>query len=448
MTAVAADTSAQGVAGDDAGKEIRIGLLIMAVFFGGLGGWAALAPLDAAVVAPGVVVVSGNRQTVQHQEGGIVRRLAVREDDRVEKGQVLLELATSDLAAQEEASATQVIELEAFRARLQAESSGAASVPRPAAWAELPARYAEIANGVLRRQNEEMRVRRASLNSQIAVLNQRSQQLSSRIGGYNSQIASVREQSRLIQDEVEGLNTLADKGLVPLSRLRAMQRTEAELQGRRGELGAAIEQAREGIGESRLEAISAREQQAEEREAQLRQVDTQLAELYPQLRAVRAQIERSLVRAPATGRVVALAVFTEGGVIRPGEAVLDIVPESQPLVVEAQVSPTDVDDLRVGQRTEVRFSSLGGRDTPMVFGEVTRISADRFEDERSGAAYFKAQAVVPREELQRLQRRGGNDRELSSGMPVEMVVPLRKRTALQYIFEPLNQRVWRSFREE
>jgi HlyD family secretion protein len=247
---------------------------------------------------------------------------------------------------------------------------------------------------------------------------------------------------------VEGVAKLAEQKLVPLPRLRALQRTEAELQGRRGELSASIEQAREGIGETRLQALSARQQQAEEREAQIRDADTQLATLYPKLRATREQLERSRVRAPATGRVVGLTAFTEGGVIRPGDRIMDIVPENQPLVVEARVDPADVDDLRPGQKTEVRFSAFGGRDIPIVRGEVVSISADRFEDEKSGVAFFKTEVVVPPEELKRLQQgaRAGA-RDLKSGMPVELVVPLRKRTALQYLLEPLNQMLWRSFRE-
>jgi HlyD family secretion protein len=181
---------------------------------------------------------------------------------------------------------------------------------------------------------------------------------------------------------------------------------------------------------------------------QLREVDTQLADLYPRLRAVREQLERSRVRAPATGRVVGLTAFTEGGVIRPGDKIMDIVPENQPLVIEAQVAPPDIDDLRPGQRTEVRFTAFTGRNVPVVDGEVTRISADRFEEERTGQSYFKVEVVVPVEEMRRLQEGGRRpDRELKSGMPVEMVVPLRKRTALQYLLEPLNQSLWRSFRE-
>jgi HlyD family secretion protein len=294
-----------------------------------------------------------------------------------------------------------------------------------------------------------MQVRRAALNSQISVLNQRSQQLSSRIAGHRSQIDSVAEQSRLIEDEVKGVRSLAEKGLVPLPRLRALQRTQAELQGRRGELTASIEQAREAIGESQFEAIAVRQRQAEQREAQVREVDTQLADVHPRLRSVREQLERARVRSPATGRVVGLKVFTVGGVIRPGDPLMDVVPERQPLVVEARVRPADVDDLRPGQRTEVRFSGFSSRNTPIVKGEVTRISADRFENEQTGEAYFKAEVVVPPDELARLQQGArGRERQLTSGMPVELVVPLRKRTALQYLTEPLTQSVWRSFRED
>ena len=448
MTALAAEPGPRRHVSDDPRNEVRTGLVIAGLFFGLFGGWAAFAPLDSAVVAPGVVVVSGSRQTVQHRDGGIVTRLPVREGDRVQKGQILLELATSELAAQEQASAVQVIELEATRARLIAESAGLATVPRPATWANLPPEYQQTARVVLARQQNELQARRNSLNSQVAVLNQRSQQLSSRIEGYRSQIDSVGEQSRLIQDEVQGVRSLAERGLVPLPRLRALERTQAELQGRRGELTAAIEQAREGIGESRLEAISARQRQAEQREAQLREADTQLAELYPRLQAVREQLERARVRAPATGRVVGLKVFTEGGVVRAGEPLMDIVPEQQPLVVEARVRPTDIDDLRVGQRSEVRFSGFGSRNVPIVEGELRRVSADRFEDEKTGEPYFKAEVVVPPEELARLQEGAARGaRDLKSGMPVELVVPLRKRTALQYLLEPLNASLWRSFRE-
>jgi HlyD family secretion protein len=433
---------------DDPRREIRFGVAVIVAFFGVFGGWAAFAPLDAAVVAPGVVVVSGSRQTVQHPDGGVVRSLAVREGDRVEKGQVLLELATNDLAAAEESLAVQVIEMEALRARLLAEGANLPTVPQPASWADMPPEHRATAAAVLSRQQVEMQARRNSLSSQLAVLAQRSEQLSARISGYQSQIASVSEQSRLIQDEVTGVRSLAERGLVPLPRLRALERSAAELQGQRGELSASIEQAREGIGETRLEAIAARQRLAEDRQAQIREADTQLATLQPKLRATRDQLERSRVRAPATGRVVALTAFTIGGVIRPGDRILDIVPEQQPLVVEAQVSPADVDDLRIGQKTEVRFSAFKGRNVPIVDGAVTRISADRFQDEQTGVAYFKAEVVVPREELARLEASAGQgERELKAGLPVEMVVPLRKRTALQYLLEPLNQTLWRSFRE-
>jgi HlyD family secretion protein len=164
------------------------------------------------------------------------------------------------------------------------------------------------------------------------------------------------------------------------------------------------------------------------------------------LTGARERLELTRLRAPAAGRVVGLTVHTVGGVVRPGERVLDIVPEGQDLVVEAQVRPEDADNLEVGQTTEVRITAFGGRSMPLVHGEVRQVSADRFTDEHTGRAYFTTQVVVPQAEMARLTHASG--RSLRAGLPAQVVVPTRKRTALQYLFEPLNQSMWRSLREE
>ena len=184
----------------------------------------------------------------------------------------------------------------------------------------------------------------------------------------------------------------------------------------------------------------------QERHQDLRQVDARLAELTPQLAGARERLEATRLRAPTAGAVVGLQVHTVGGVISPGERVMDIVPEGQELIIEAQVRLQDADDLAAGQRTEVRITAFGGRNLPIVYGEIRQVSADRFTNERTGEGYFLAQIAVSREELQRLTNAAG--RGLRAGLGAQVIVPTRKRTALQYMFEPLNQALWRSGREE
>ena len=433
---------------DNPWREGRWGMLIIALFFGVFGLWAALAPLDAGVVATGEVKVAGNRQVVQHREGGVVSRVAVREGDHVQTNQILIELSAVELAAQERALASQAIELEASRERLLAEGQRLDTVERPPTWVSLPPEYVAMADAVLARQQEELDARRGAVSAQTGVQGQRQQQLSARISGYEQQIAAIDAQIALVNQELEGLRALAAEGFAPETRVRAAERAGAELTGRRADLQGQIAQAREGIGEARMQSLSIREDRAQLVAGELRQTETQIAEVLPRLQAVRVQLERARVRAPAAGVVVGLAFFNEGAVVAPGDRILEIVPDEQDMIMQVNIRPIDADNVRVGQRTNIRLAAFEGRQMPYVFGSVTRISADRFEDQRSGAHYFTAEVRVPHEEMTRVARSVGLDElRLSPGLPVEVVIPLRKRTALQYLIEPLSQTVWRSFRE-
>ncbi len=409
---------------DDARREIRFGGIVMVSFFVIFLGWAAFAPLDAGVVAPGFVTVSGARQTVQHREGGVISQILVEEGDRVETGDVLIELSNPEVLARKEALLSQVLDLQMQRTQLLAINRGSNSIEAPPEWASLPPEDRLIADATLERHRREAASRGSALRSQRSG----SSVLDARIAGYQEEIASLNNQTRLLEDELTGVRSLAERGLMPLTRVRALERAQAELEGRRAGLRAAI--------------ASALEDRAEE----LRDIEARLAQLTPQLAGARSELERTLMRSPTSGVIVGLQANTVGGVIRPGEPVMDIVPEDQDLIVEAQVRPEDADDLRVGQRSEVRITAFSGRSMPLLDGEVQRISADRFVDERSGMAYFVAQVQVSAEELRELEASNSNIR-LRPGLPAEIVVPTRKRTALQYLIEPLNQSLWRGFRE-
>jgi HlyD family secretion protein len=427
--------------------EGRIGLIAVTLFFGVFGLWAALAPLDAGVVANGEVKVAGNRQVVQHRDGGVISRVLVSDGDRVEANQILVELSAVELSAQERGLAVQAIELEASRERLIAESARRNEIPRPATWVALPPEYVELADAVLARQQDELLARRSAVHAQTGVQGQRQSGLGARIAGYRAQIVAIDEQSVLMTNELQGLRALQAEGFAAETRVRAAERTVAELTGRRAELLGLIEQANEGIGETRMQSLSIREDRAQMIAQELRLVETQLADVQPRLQAVRVQLERSRVRAPKAGVVYGLGSFNPGAVLGAGERLLEIVPDEQDMIMQVNVRPMDIDNVREGQETQVHLAAFEGRQMPYARGVVHRKSADRLEDPRSGVLYFTAEIRVPRAEIDRLSEAAGRPLALSPGLPVEVVIPQRPRTALQYLLEPLSQTVWRSFRE-
>jgi HlyD family secretion protein len=422
-------------------RELLIGGAIIVAFFVIFLGWAAFAPLDQGAYAQGSVAVSGNRQAVQHRDGGVVSALLVEEGDTVRQGQVLLRVGTGELTATERGVAGQVYALLAQRARLVAERDRLASIPTPAEFAGLDADDAALAQESLRIQQAQFNARRTGRSTETGVLGQRVNQLNEQIVGYQGQIAANVEQQRLIQEELTGMRSLAAQGYAPQTRVRALERAAAQLDGEQGALRSQIAQSREAIGQARLEMSGVSTKLGEDVAEQFRMIDVQLNELRPRLTELRAQIARSEVRAPASGQVVGLTIFTQGGVIQAGQTLMEVVPSEASQVIVAQISPNDVDNLQVGQDTEVIFPGLRESAPPIIHGKVTRISADSFTVEQTGATFFRVEIVVPPEELIKLGRSADTIRP---GAPVEVVVLLRKRTALAYLIEPLTNNLWRS----
>jgi HlyD family type I secretion membrane fusion protein len=433
------------IVGDTPRLELWVGGAIILAFFGIFLGWAALAPLDAGAFAQGQVAVSGNRQAVQHREGGVVSALHVAEGDTVQRGQILLQLSSGELKATERGVASQVFALIAQRARLVAERDGSRGIPMPSEFANLPPEDSLLAQESLRIQQLQFGARRTGRSTETGVLSQRIAQLNEQIEGYQRQIESNEEQQRLIQEELTGMRGLAERGYAPQTRVRALERTAAQLDGELGSLRAQIARSREAVGETRLQMSGVNTKMGEDVADQLRQIDVQLNELRPRMIELRAQIARNEVRAPASGQVVGLTIFTQGGVIQPGQTLMEIVPNDASQVIVAQISPNDVDNLRVGQETEVKFPGLRERNPPIIHGQVMRISADSFTIQETGASYFRAEIVVPATELSKL---GRSAEALRPGAPVEVVILLRKRTALAYLLEPLTNNLWRSGSEQ
>lgn len=439
------EPAAPVIVADTPRRELMIGGVIIVAFFVIFLGWAAFAPLDAGAYAQGQIAISGNRQAVQHREGGVVSQLHVREGDTVRRGQILLTLSSGELRATERGVAGQVYALLAQRARLVAERDGLRAIPTPVEFASLGAEDSVLAQESLRIQQLQFGARRTGRSTETGVLNQRVAQLNEQIDGYERQIDSNQEQQRLIQEELTGMRGLAEQGYAPLTRVRALERAAAQLDGELGSLRAQIARSREAVGETRLQMSGVGTKLGEDVADQLRQIDVQLNELRPRMVELRAQIARSEVRAPASGQVVGLTIFTQGGVIQPGQTLMEIVPNDASQVIVAQVSPNDVDNLRIGQETEVKFPGLRERNPPIVHGRVTRISADSFTVEETGRSYFRAEIVVPAGELEKMGRAA---QVLRPGAPVEVVILLRRRTALAYLTEPLVNNLWRSGSEQ
>lgn len=422
---------------DDPRRDIRIGAAVAVLFFVVLLGWAALTPLDAAVRAPGVISVLGNRQSVQHPTGGVITALHVREGQQVRAGDVLVELSAPETRAAERSLTGDYFMLLVQRARLSAEQAGRRSFEPPPEFAALSAEDRPLAEAALRMQAGEMRARVASLSAQQSVLSQRALQLGEQRSGYEQRRESLIEQRRIINEELAGLREIAEKGFASKTRVRALERAEADLRGQQAAMAAEMARSGEGIGETRMQSLSLMRQSQEEIATGLREAEGKLSEVLPKLIALREQLERAQIRAPATGNVVGLSVFTVGGVVAAGQTLMEIVPDERTLVVQAQVNPADADDVYRGQEAQLRFESIRGRDLPLIAGRVRTISADRFTDEKTGRAYFRAEIEVPEEELKAIQGLLGHG-QLRPGLPVDAMLSVRKRSALQYLLEPLT----------
>jgi HlyD family secretion protein len=432
---------------DDARSDVRFGVIVAGLFFVLFLGWAAFAPMDSAAYATGQLVVSGQRQSVQHRDGGVVAVINVAEGKRVQKNALLIELAGAEVRAQERALAAQMINFQAQRARLEAELEGSSSIRWPAEFNQAKgARLAEVQEAI-RVQSNEFRARRSLLTAQSSVLGQQSAQANESATGYRSQMVSSAEQERLIQEEIDSLKEVAAKGFVSQTRIRALERAKADLQGRRGQYQASVAEARVSAGGGRLRQIEAEKTYRERASSELREVEFALGELMPKYRAASDQLERLRIRAPVTGTVIGLNVFTVGGVIAPGQTLMDVVPDKADLVVGARVSIEEADDLKIGQKAQVRFLSLHERNMPIIFGKLTRLSADTLVDEKSGIPYYTAEVRVSADQMQTLEMMRGGDFALRAGAPVAVLIPLKKRTALQYAFQPLTDTMWRAFRE-
>lgn len=432
---------------DDPTRTIRIGLGVAGAFFVGFLGWAALTPLDAASYAHGVIAVAGGRQSLQTRDGGVVTAVNVVEGQKVKAGQVLLQFGNGELGASERGLTGERLALLAEKQRLTSEIQHKASFAAPPEFASLDADDKALAVEAMALQKAQFDARNRALGTQRASLVNQAAQLDQQIRGAQHQIDSNQIQKGLNLEQLGGMRKLAERGFAPRTQVIALEREDARLAAEDGSQRAQIGRLSEAVGQTKLQMTQLDRDRTEDNAQRLRDIQVRLEDLEPKLGALRQQLASASLRAPVSGRVVGLTVQGVGRVLAPGQTVLDVVPEDRRLVIQARVSPQDADDLSLGQRTQIRLSSVHDRSLPLLDGVLTKLSADSFTDEKTGAPYFQAEVAAPADMLDKIVQRSKGRIHLQAGLPVEVLVPLKSRSALAYLFEPVMQTFWRTGRE-
>lgn len=418
-----------------------VGLLILFVTFGMFGTWAAVAPLDSAALAPGVVTVKTYRKTVQHLEGGIVEQINVRDGDQVEAGQVLLVLDDTQARAELGIVRGQMIAAQALEARLKAERDQLKKIDFPSNFDEQDLRVKEA---VL----SERQVFQARMNShlgEVEVLEQRMTQIGEQIRGLEAIIRSKKELMTSYNAEIKDLSELLSDGFVDKQRLRDLERQVSNLEGEMADHRSSIAQAKMKQGETRLSILQLKKDFHTEVVNQLSEVQSTLFDLRERERALMDRVERTEVRAPEAGMVLGMKVHTVGGVVQSGAPILDIVPAASDLVIEAQVSPIDIDRVSVGKLADIRFSAFKSATTPVIEGQVEQISADRLTNEETGMPYYLARVELTEEGRSNLE---AANLVLVPGMPSEVLINTGERTLLEYLVQPATNAFARSLIED
>ncbi len=423
-------------------RPLLIGLLALLVLVGGFGTWAVMARISGAVIVSGQVEVEQNRQVVQHPDGGVVEELLVKEGDRVEGGDILIRLDPTSIQTELNTIESQLHEVQARRARLEAERDDLDEITFDPELFEAARENPEVAD-LIEGQRRLFRARLETLAKSTEQLQKRRAQIANQIEGIEAQQEALEKQLALIGQELENQQSLLDRGLAQASRVLALQREDAQLRGRMGELAASKAQAEGRITELDLEILKLATTRREEAITRLRDLRVRELELTEKRNAAREKLARLDIRAPVSGVVYGLTVFGPQSVIRPAEPILYIVPQDRPLVIAGRLPPIHVDEVYPGQEAELRFPAFNTRTTPELKGRVEKISADAFVDERTGLPYYRVEIVLDEGEVAKL----GPDAVLVPGMPVEAFMRTTDRTPLAYLVKPFADFFRKAFRE-
>lgn len=420
-------------------KPLMMGFVAVALLVVGIGGWAAATQISGAVIAPGKLVVDSNVKKVQHPTGGVVGELLVKEGDQVKQGDVVVRLdgtqARSSLAVVNKA----LDELIARQARNEAERDGDKSVVFPADMVERKGdpEVARLMSG----EQRLFEMRKAAREGQKAQLREQIQQLQLQIEGTQAQEAAKAKEVTLLMQELESVRVLWKQNLVQISRVTALERDAARLEGERASLVAAVAQGRGRIAELELKIHQIDQDLSTEVGKELAEIRAKKSELTERRVSAEDQLKRIDLVAPQDGRVFQRNVHTVGGVIQAGEPVMLIVPQSDALIIEAKVAPHDIDQIHIGQHAVLRFAAFNQRTTPELNGEVIHIGADVAQDDKATEPYYSVRVRVSDGELARL-----DGLQLLAGMPVEVFIQTTPRTVASFLVKPLTDQLARAFR--
>ncbi|GAA0029148.1 HlyD family type I secretion periplasmic adaptor subunit [Bradyrhizobium ottawaense] len=427
----------------------RVGLagwLIIAIFFGGFGTWALMAPLNGAVVANAIIKVDGNRKSVQHLDGGIVRELHVREGERVLAGDLLIVLDDTQVRAEYEVLTQQYAVLRATEVRLLTELDHGSELAMPADLRERSDdRYFQsVWTGQLNQfDSRRASLEASSLDGQRSVIREKINQLGSQIVGAEAQVKAFTDQINSVRNEAKDLAPLVERGLIARPRILQLERTAYGLEGQIADTKASIAKARQAIAEQEQQIAQLDNDRMTDVTKDLRDTQARLLEVIPKALSAKSVLGRMEIRAPYTGRVVGLTVFAVGGVIQRGDKILDIVPAEDALTIEAQVAVEDISDVHPNMRAEVHLTAYKQRIVPIIHGDVIQVSADRLTDPKTNAPYYTAFVRIDQGELADMP-----NIRLYPGMPATVMIPTVQRTAFDYIVGPLAMSFNQSFRQK
>ena len=432
------NTSEIAINADD--KPVRrMGCLILFFTIGIFGVWSAVAPIDSSSLATGIVTVKSHRKTVQHLEGGIVKKLWIKDGDKVKPGDILITLDNTQFKAQVEILQGQFIVRSALNARLNAERQQLNKIDFEALKTFTDIRVDEAIQG----QKHIFKTRKSSYIGETNLLKKRIQQLTSRAKGLAAQRASKQQLTLSYKEEIKDLKELLKEGFADRQRLRDLERSHTSLYGEIASLGAEIVSIQMQKGETELQIIQTKRKFQEKVAEQLEIVTTELFDITERLHAEKDRVARTEIKAPVEGIILGLEINTEGGVILAGRPILDIVPENEELVIDAKVALVDIDKVKIGSLAEVRFSAFNSKTTPTMEGMVKKLSADSLLDEKTGQQYYQATIELTKESAEKL-----GDLILISGMPAEVLINTGERTLLQYLVQPATNAFARSLIEE
>ena len=404
------------------------------------GAWATLASLSGAVIAPATIVAESYSKKVQHREGGNVLRILVKDGDSVNEGQDLVLLDPTEIKAELGIVTNQLNELSIKKVRLSSQRDGSSKLDLPLsmqASVEDP-----VVKDILSGQRHLLESTLQTATSKKEQLKEQLGQLKDQITGINSQITSSKKQLGLIHSELDNLRKLQKQGLVPVSRVSAMDREAARLDGEVGQLVASKAAAEAKIGEVKLQVIQVDEEVRNQALTELRDVDSKIAELEQRKVTVAARLSRMSIKSPITGTIYQLAVHTDGGVVGPGETLMMIVPKADDLVLQAQVTPNDIDHVHLGQPAHVKFNAFNSRLTPDISAEVTQVAADTSRADAQSPPFYAIRLTITAAELAKL-----GDNKLKPGMSAEAFIQTESRSPFSYLIQPLMDQFSHAMRE-